>query len=106
VSSSPWFSDRALHVVMAAYQTASGRGHDQVGTRHLVLALLGDEGCAAYRVLTELGVTRQAADERVGWLTMEMCPSYPWVDKGTGQALVYALREARRLVARHAEPTR
>jgi ATP-dependent Clp protease ATP-binding subunit ClpA len=82
---------------MAAYQAASGRGHDEMGTRHLMLGLLYDEGCAAHRVLAPLGVTYKAADERVGFFTMEMCPSYPRVDSGTERALVDALREARRL---------
>lgn len=100
------FSDRARHVVMAAYQECASRGHDPMGTRHVVLAMLGDEDCAAYRVLIGLrvtrdrasGVTRQAADDWVGYSPMEMCPSRPWgVDHGTEQALVYALREALRL---------
>ena len=96
--SSAWFSDRARHAVMAAYQDAAGRGHDQVGTRHMLLALLYDEGCAAQRSLADLGVTYAAADDRVGFLSMEYCPSYPWFDHGTRGALDYALREADGLV--------
>lgn len=86
-----------MHVIMAAYQEAAGRGHDEMATRHLMLAFLRDEGCAAHRVLAGLGVTYEAADERAGWATAEMCPSYPYPHRGTELALVHALREARRL---------
>jgi len=92
----PPFSDRALHAIMSGYQDAASRGHDSYGPRHLVLALLSDEGSAAHRALTALGVTYQAADELVGWNTYEMCPSTPWIERGIDRALVHALREAGR----------
>ncbi|GAB4057117.1 hypothetical protein GCM10028775_59010 [Catellatospora paridis] len=82
---------------MAAYQSAASRGHDTVGTRHLLLELLQDDGCAAHGALTVQGVTYQAVDQRVEYATMELCPSRPRFERGTEQALVYALREARRL---------
>jgi ATP-dependent Clp protease ATP-binding subunit ClpA len=92
----PSFSDRALHVVMAGYQDAAGRGHETYGPRHLMLALLSDEGCAAHRALTASGVTYQAADALVGCYTYEMCPSMPWIERGIERALVHALCEVGR----------
>jgi ATP-dependent Clp protease ATP-binding subunit ClpC len=58
------FTERARLVVESAQEEARSLERDHVGTEHLLLALLRDEGLAA-RVLGSLGVTFEAVREKV-----------------------------------------
>jgi ATP-dependent Clp protease ATP-binding subunit ClpA len=51
------FTDRARTVVRLAKSEADGLGHPMIGTEHLVLALLLEEGGVARTVLDGAGVT-------------------------------------------------
>lgn len=54
------FTDRCRAVVADSCAQARLTGHRVVGTEHLLLALLADEGCMADRILTAEGVDRGA----------------------------------------------
>lgn len=57
-------SDALLAVVMHAMQEADALHHDHIGTGHLLLALLRDDAGSATRILSTLGVDRDAARTR------------------------------------------
>jgi ATP-dependent Clp protease ATP-binding subunit ClpA len=59
------FTDQARGVVVAAEQEARALGHGHLGTGHLLLGLLEDRGCAGGRALASLGVSYDAARDRV-----------------------------------------
>ena len=56
------FTDRARRVVELAEGEARTRGHDYIGTEHVLLGLLAESGGVAERALNQLGITR----DRVG----------------------------------------
>jgi ATP-dependent Clp protease ATP-binding subunit ClpA len=58
--------DEARRVVARAEAEAARRGQRQVGTDHLVLALLGEEAGLLAEALREVGVDRPSARERLG----------------------------------------
>jgi ATP-dependent Clp protease ATP-binding subunit ClpA len=45
------FSDQARRVVVGAQEEALGLGHNFIGTEHLLLGILRDDGCAGFRLL-------------------------------------------------------
>lgn len=51
------FTDQARQVIVLARDEALSLGHDHIGTEHMLLALLGDNGGAAGRTLRSLGIT-------------------------------------------------
>jgi ATP-dependent Clp protease ATP-binding subunit ClpA len=57
----PTPTPRVKQTIDRAGQEATSRGHDQLGTEHLLLALLADPDGIAGRVLRELGVAELAA---------------------------------------------
>lgn len=59
------YTDRAKRAVELAHLAAQGLGHDEVGTDHLLLGLLGEGDGVAFRALGALGVTTEAANEAV-----------------------------------------
>ena len=59
------FTDRARRAVELAREEAADLGHDEVGTDHLLLGLIGEGGGVAFRALDALGVTAHAANEAV-----------------------------------------
>jgi ATP-dependent Clp protease ATP-binding subunit ClpA len=92
------FSERARHTIVLAQGEAAGLGHSHIGTEHLLLALIAEERGAAGRAFAKLGVTLEAARDKVGALmppsaeppTQEQIPFSPRA-KGTLEA---ALRQA------------
>ncbi len=52
-------------MVTFAQQEAQALGHDDIGSEHLLLGLLGDQEGLAGRVLESLGVTRERARAEV-----------------------------------------
>ncbi len=58
------FTDRARQVVVLAQEEARGLRHDYIGTEHILLGLLREEGLAA-EVLESVGVTAEGVREQV-----------------------------------------
>jgi ATP-dependent Clp protease ATP-binding subunit ClpC len=93
------FTQRARRVLSLAHQEAE-RGHqNSIGTEHLLLGLMEEEGGVAGRVLRELGlessrvreiIERVSVERRHEELKIELAPD-------TQQVLEYAVDEARRL---------
>jgi ATP-dependent Clp protease ATP-binding subunit ClpC len=72
------FTDRARRVVVAAQEEARALGHDYIGTEHLLLGLIHDDGGMAAKTLESLGIGAEGLRERVVTLV------------GTGQHTVAA----------------
>jgi ATP-dependent Clp protease ATP-binding subunit ClpC len=93
------FTQRARRVLSLAHQEAERMRHNYIGTEHLLLGLIREEGGVAGRVLRELGLEAERVQEIVERLTgtgqyrggkLELSP-------GTQQVLEYAVEEARRM---------
>src|SRR5512147_435777 len=93
------FTQRARRVLSLAHQEAERMRHNYIGTEHLLLGLIREEGGVAGRVLRELGVEAERVQELVERLTgtgsyrggkLDLAP-------GTQQVLEYAVDEARRM---------
>ena len=59
------FTDRARRVVVLAQEEATALNHDYVGTEHILIALVRETGGVAAQAMESLGVTAEAARERV-----------------------------------------
>ncbi len=59
------FTERAQKALLYAQEEARGMGHNYVGTEHLLLGLLREEGGAAAKVLTGLGMELQKMREYI-----------------------------------------
>jgi ATP-dependent Clp protease ATP-binding subunit ClpC len=99
MSSMERFTQRARRVLSLAHQEAERLRHNYIGTEHLLLGLIREEGGVAGRVLRELGLDADRVQEIVERLTgagryqggkLELSP-------GTQQVLEHALEEARRM---------
>ena len=93
------FTQRARRVLSLAHQEAERMRHNYIGTEHLLLGLIREEGGVAGRVLRELGLEVERVQEMVERMTgtgqyrggkLDLSP-------GTQQVLEYAVEEARRL---------
>jgi ATP-dependent Clp protease ATP-binding subunit ClpC len=93
------FTQRARRVLNLAYQEAERMRHNYIGTEHLLMGLIREEGGVAGRVLRELGLEADRVQEMVERLTgpgqyrggkLDLSP-------GTQQVLEYAVEEARRM---------
>ncbi|MDD5466476.1 MAG: ATP-dependent Clp protease ATP-binding subunit [Anaerolineales bacterium] len=93
------FTQRARRVLSLAHQEAERMRHNYIGTEHLLLGLIQEEGGVAGRVLRELGLEPERVQEIVERLVgvgqyrggkLDLSP-------GTQQVLEYAVDEARRL---------
>jgi len=93
------FTQRARRVLSLAHQEAEQMRHNYIGTEHLLLGLIREEGGVAGRVLRELGLEGDRVQEMVERLTgtgqyqggkLDLSP-------GTQQVLEYAVDEARRM---------
>lgn len=93
------FTQRARRVLSLAHQEAERMRHNYIGTEHLLLGLIREEGGVAGRVLRELGLDANRVQEIVERLTgpgqhrgakLDLSP-------GTQQVLEYAVEEARRM---------
>jgi ATP-dependent Clp protease ATP-binding subunit ClpC len=99
LSSMERFTQRARRVLSLAHQEAERMRHNYIGTEHLLLGLIREEGGVAGRVLRELGLEADRVQEIVERLTgtgtyrggkLDLSP-------GTQQVLEYAVEEARRM---------
>ncbi len=93
------FTQRARRVLSLAHQEAERMRHNYIGTEHLLLGLIREEGGVAGRVLRELGLEADRVQEVVERLTgpgqnrggkLDLAP-------GTQQVLELAVDEARRM---------
>jgi ATP-dependent Clp protease ATP-binding subunit ClpC len=99
VSGMERFTQRARRVLSLAHQEAERMRHSYIGTEHLLLGLIKEEGGVAGRVLRELGLEADRVQEIVERLTgpgqyrggkLDLSP-------GTQQVLEYAVDEARKM---------
>jgi ATP-dependent Clp protease ATP-binding subunit ClpC len=93
------FTQRARRVLSLAHEEAERMHHNYIGTEHLLLGLIREEGGVAGRVLRELGLEPARVKEMVERLTgigrhtggrIELAP-------GTEQVLQLSIEEARRM---------
>jgi ATP-dependent Clp protease ATP-binding subunit ClpC len=63
------FTQRARRVLSLAHQEAERLHHNYIGTEHLLLGLILEEGGVASRVLRELGLETRRVQEVVERLT-------------------------------------
>ncbi len=63
------FTQRARRVLSLAHQEAERMRHSYIGTEHLLLGLIREEGGVAGRVLRELGLEADRVQEMVERLT-------------------------------------
>nr|BAL58290.1 ATPase [uncultured Chloroflexota bacterium] len=94
------FTQRARHVLSLAHQEAERYRHSAIGTEHLLLGLIEEEGGVASRVLRELGLDPLRVREMVMRVVGEGQSSGSGrleLAYETQQALEYAMDEARRM---------
>ena len=68
-------SDECRHVLAYAAEEAQELGHKHIGTEHLLLGLLREEGCFAAALLRELGVTLPKLREELAKTAVERSPT-------------------------------
>ncbi len=99
MSSMERFTQRARRVLSLAHQEAERMRQNYIGTEHLLLGLIREEGGVAGRVLRELGLEPDRVQDIIERMTgtgtyrggkLDLSP-------GTQQVLEYAVDEARRL---------
>jgi ATP-dependent Clp protease ATP-binding subunit ClpC len=93
------FTQRARRVLSLAHQEAERMRQNYIGTEHLLLGLIQEEGGVAGRVLRELGLDAERVQEIITRMTgmgqyraakLDLAP-------GTQQVLEFAVEEARRM---------
>ncbi len=99
MSSMERFTQRARRVLSLAHQEAERMRQNYIGTEHLLLGLIREDGGVAGRVLRELGLEADRVQEIVERLTGTGTSPGGKLDlsPGTQQVLEYAVDEARRL---------
>jgi ATP-dependent Clp protease ATP-binding subunit ClpC len=94
------FTQRARRVLSLAQEEAEKLQHNYIGTEHLLLGLIREEGGVAGRVLRELGLDMRRVEEMVERLTRatpRTGSSQPELSPGTKRVLELAVDEARRM---------
>ena len=94
------FTQRARRVLSLAQEEAERLQHHQIGTEHLLLGLMREEGGVAGRVLRDLGLDLRRVEELVTRLsTSENKTTNTQLDlsPGTKKVLELAVDEARRM---------
>jgi len=94
------FTQRARRVLSLAHQEAERARQNSIGTEHLLLGLMDEEGGVAGRVLRELGMTSDRVREVVGRISGSAAnfdPNRIELAPETQQVLEFAVDEARRL---------
>src|SRR5512139_394646 len=94
------FTQRARRVLSLAHQEAERSRSNNIGTEHLLLGLMEEEGGVAGRVLRELGMTSDRVREvirRVTTSSSSFDPNRVELAAETQQVLEHAVDEARRL---------
>ena len=94
------FTQRARRVLSLAHQEAEQSRNNNIGTEHLLLGLMDEEGGVAGRVLRELGMTSDRVREVIRRVTTSSAgfdASRVELASETQQVLEFAVDEARRL---------
>ncbi len=94
------FTQRARRVLSLAQEEAERMQHSYIGTEHLLLGLMREEGGVAGRVLSELGLEQRRVEELVERMTSSKRTSGPTqmdLSPSTKKVLELAVDEARRL---------
>jgi len=94
------FTQRARRVLSLAQEEAERLQHNYIGTEHLLLGLMREEGGVAGRVLRELGLEQNRVEELVERLTRASTRTTPVqldLSPGTKKVLELAVDEARRM---------
>ncbi len=93
------FTQRARRVLSLAHEEAENLRHNYIGTEHLLLGLIREDGGVAGRVLRELGLDTARVKETVKRLTGMGRHTGGAIDlaPGTEKVLQQAVEEARRL---------
>ncbi|HNN14512.1 MAG TPA: Clp protease N-terminal domain-containing protein, partial [Anaerolineales bacterium] len=94
------FTQRARRVLSLAHQEAERARQNNIGTEHLLLGLMDEEGGVAGRVLRDLGMTPERVREvvqRVSGSAVNFDPNRVELAPETQQVLEFAVDEARRL---------
>src|SRR5512140_392532 len=94
------FTQRARRVLSLAHQEAERARTNNIGTEHLLLGLMDEEGGVAGRVLRELGMTSDRVREvirRVTTTPASFDSTQIQLASDTQQVLEHAPEEARRL---------
>jgi ATP-dependent Clp protease ATP-binding subunit ClpC len=93
------FTQRARRVLSLAHQEAERMRQASIGTEHLLLGLIREEGGVAGRVLRELGLEADRVQEVIERLTGlgKSRATKPDLSPGTQQVLELAVEEARRM---------
>jgi ATP-dependent Clp protease ATP-binding subunit ClpC len=93
------FTQRARRVLSLAHQEAERARQNQIGTEHLLLGLMEEDGGVAGRVLRELGLESDRVREIVERVSSEGDYTGEKIELApeTQQVLEYAIDEARRL---------
>lgn len=102
------FTDEARRVVVLAQEEARGLDHAQIGTEHLLLGLVHEEGSEVTRVLVELGVDVGALEHAVHAVVgrgMDPSPSHLPFTRQAKESLELALRESLQFGDKEIRPT-
>jgi len=93
------FTQRARRVLSLAHQDAERAQQNSIGTEHLLLGLMEEEGGVASRVLRELGLESNRVREIIQRVSVESHHGDGKIELApdTQQVLEYAVDEARRL---------
>jgi ATP-dependent Clp protease ATP-binding subunit ClpC len=93
------FTQRARRVLSLAHQEAEHAHKNVIGTEHLLIGLIEEEGGVAGRVLREMGLDTERVREMVNRLAGEGHSTDDKIELSseTQQVLEYAIEEARRL---------
>ena len=94
------FTQRARRVLSLAQEEAERLRHGAIGTEHLLLGLMREEGGVAGRVLRELGLEQRRVQEMVERLSgpgQRAKPSKIDLAPGTRRTLELAIDEAKRM---------
>ncbi|MCI0518697.1 MAG: ATP-dependent Clp protease ATP-binding subunit [Chloroflexi bacterium] len=93
------FTQRARRVLGLAAQEAERMRHNYIGTEHLLIGLIREEGGVAGRVLRELGLETERVQEIVERMVGagQARGGKPELTPGTQQVLEHAIDEARRM---------
>ena len=93
------FTQRARRVLSLAHQEAERLRQRYIGTEHLLLGLMEEEGGIAGRVLRDLGLEQERLVEMVERLSGygSEAGTRPELSPGVQQVLEFSIEEARRL---------
>ena len=95
------FTQRARRVLSLAHQEAERMRHNYIGTEHLLLGLMREDGGIAGQVFRDLGLEIERVQTVIERMTGlgQYSSSRPELSPGTQKVLELAVEEARKLGA-------